>query len=502
VILDPRRARDAARSALTPLVAPEQESVVTRVESPLVAGSLAALSGVLALAAEWTAPQPLLAWIAPVPVLVATFLRRERDPWWLGLLWGLLAHVPVLRWAWLNPNWPLGATCGAYAGLVGLRVGQLEVLAATARVAPALAPVAFAAAVTLMEWLLECAHLALWWTWAAPLAPIGWLHGISALGGTYLVSFVAALGAATLASMLVLRGRATLAAGFGAAVVVAAFAVAGVRSLPGLARAVRVAAVVHRLDPITATRWDAGEVRHEDTLATLAAYEQLTRAARTRGASVIVWPEYAVYVAADDLPLWRERVGRLAADTGATVVAAFIDVAQGGNRALLAMPGGEVVIYTKQFLAPGIESSWLRPGTAPFGAVGADPLRVGARICYDAEYAGGFRAAAHAGVHLIAIPSRDWRGIEVAHAAPVPFRASENGLAVVRATRGGRSLVVDPHGTIVAQADDTGTADVLLVADVPVAEKSGATLYGRVGNWPPTLAAVILVLVVLRAEAV
>ncbi|HVH07159.1 MAG TPA: hypothetical protein VNE71_14295, partial [Myxococcota bacterium] len=100
-----------------------------------------------------------------MPVLVATLRRRADDPWWLGLLFGLVAHVPVLRWAWLNPGWPLGATLGAYAGLVGLKVGQLEVLAKTARRAPTLAPLAFAAGVMLSEWLLEVGHLALWWTW-------------------------------------------------------------------------------------------------------------------------------------------------------------------------------------------------------------------------------------------------------------------------------------------------------------------------------------------------
>src|SRR5262245_22332539 len=135
-----------------------------------VAAGLAILGGLLALAADSWAPQPLLAWLAPIPVLVATLRRRERDPWWLGLLFGLLAHAPILRWAWLNPGWPLGATLGAYAGLVGLGVGQLEVLAKTARRAPMLAPVALAATVTLSEWLLERARLALWWTWGAPLA--------------------------------------------------------------------------------------------------------------------------------------------------------------------------------------------------------------------------------------------------------------------------------------------------------------------------------------------
>lgn len=456
-----------------------------------LAAALALASGLLALAAEWWAPRPVMAWLAPVPVLVAALRRREYDPWWLGLLFGLVAHVPVLRWAWLNPGWPIGATFGAYAGLVGLKIAQLEVLAKTARNAPALAPAAFAAAITLSEWLLEEASLALWWTWGAPLATMGWLHGVSALGGAYLVSFVGALGVATLALLVARPGRASVVSAVAAVLVMAGAVVGGRWFHPDLTYTVSVAAIVQRLDPAVAERWDLKDVRHEDTLAVLQGYERLTREAAMRGASMVVWPEYAVLVGAKDLRLWRDRVRRLAMENATTVVAGFIDAANGGNRAMLASPAGHVAVYTKQYLAPGIESAWQHPGSDPFGALLIGDLRVGTRICYDAEYAAGFRAARRVGVQVMAIPSRDWRGIEAAHAAPVPYRASENGFAVVRATRGGRSLIVDPHGAIVAQADDDG-GDVVLVADVPVPAQSGATLYGRVGNWPPALAAVIL----------
>ena len=81
---------------------------------------------------------------------------------------------------------------------------------------------------------------------------------------------------------------------------------------------------------------------------------------------------------------------------------------------------------------------------------------------------------------------------------PVQHKSEIRSFSVVRATRGGRSLIVDPHGGIVAQADDDG-GDVVLVAEVPVPAQSGATLYGRFGNWPAVLAAIVLALVALRA---
>jgi apolipoprotein N-acyltransferase len=262
---------------------------------------------------------------------------------------------------------------------------------------------------------------------------------------------------------------------------------------------VTVGAIVQRLDPAIAERWDENDVRREDMLAVIQGYERLTREAGMRGASIVVWPEYAVHVGAKDLRFWRDRVRRLAMETATTVVAGYIEVAKGGNRALIASPAGQVATYTKQFLAPGIESGWQRPGVEPFDALVIGQLRVGTRICYDAEYPAGFRAARRAGVQVMAIPARDWPGIEAAHAAPVPYRASENGLAVVRATRGGRSLIVDPHGGIVAQADDDGGGDVVLVADVPVPGQSGATLYGRFGNWPVVMAVMVLVAAALGA---
>src|SRR4030095_10566001 len=130
---------------------------------------------------------------------------------------------------------------------------------------PGFAPAAFAAAVTLSEWLLELGGLALWWPSGAPRATVGGLHGGSALGGAYLVSFVVALGAATLALLLALPARGSAMAAAAAVLAVGGGAVAGRYLHPDMTHTVSVAAIVQRLDPAVAERWDAKDVRHEDT---------------------------------------------------------------------------------------------------------------------------------------------------------------------------------------------------------------------------------------------
>src|SRR5262249_30104729 len=129
----------------------------------------------------------------------------------------------------------------------------------------------------------------------------------------------------------------------------------------------------------------------------------------------------------------------------------------------------------------GVEDQWLHPGSDPFGRVEGAGLRVAARICYDAEFTAGWRAAGKSGVDLFALPSRDWRGIEERHAMQSVFRGAENGAAMVRATRDGVSSLVDPRGRVRGGESGVGDSEVLLVGEVPVAP--AGTLYSRLGNW-------------------
>jgi apolipoprotein N-acyltransferase len=451
------------------------------------AAALALTSGFLCWLADYPRPIALLAWVAPVPVLVAALRRGPRDTLWLGALWGLGATAAT--WQALDPlAFPVPAAIAMVAGRTAMMTAVLAVTAALAGVTSiSVAGWVFACATALAEWTTQPGGLGLWWTTATTQVSVGWLRGTAAVGGPFLVSLLVALGNGTLAVLVMSRQRAALGAALLAALTIGAAALAGARAAPVATRSARVAAVVHALPPDVAERWDRRTVRSEETRAALDAYEGLTRRAAAGGARVVVWPEYGVFVRGADVPAWQTRVAALARDTRTVVVAGFVDVDARRNSVLLATSTGETSVYSKQRLVPGMETSWIEPGDRLFGETADGDLRVATRICYDAAFTDGSRAAARAGVDLLAVAGRHWRGIEEVYPMWQVYRAAENRLAMVQAVRDGSSMIVDPAGRVVAAASSFDRPEVLLVADVPLARPG--TLYTRAGDWPVALAA-------------
>ncbi len=441
---------------------------------------LAVASGLLTALADYPRPIPVLAYFGMAPVLAAALRRGPRDALWLGMIAGCITSFEPARE--FLPVIPAGTVVAMMATRVALMGGMLAATVVLAtRLSLALTGWILAALVTLGEWAGEASGLGLWLTVASGQAAVGWLRAASAVGGPYLVSFLVALVNGTLAALAVGPRPARLAAAVSTAVAIGAVALAGALAAPTPARSVRIAAVVHELAGDVSDRWDRRQVRSEESWEAVEAYEALTRRAVRAGASVIVWPEYAVFVRQADLPEWQDRVTALARDAGAVIVAGYIDVDHGWNRALLASPSGDVEVYSKQALVPGDEDSWQRPGVDPFGEIRGAGLRVATRICYDLDFTGGSRAAGRAGVDLLAVPARDWTGIEERHAMQSVFRAAENGVAMVRATRGGWSMLVDPAGRVLARESSVGRSEVFLVGEVPIAPSG--TVYSWAGNW-------------------
>ena len=62
--------------------------------------------------------------------------------------------------------------------------------------------------------------------------------------------------------------------------------------------------------------------------------------------------------------------------------------------------------------------------------------------CYDYD----FPAMGQSDADIVAVPASDWRGIDPVHAQMAALRAIESGHSMLRATRWGLSLAVDPYG--------------------------------------------------------
>jgi predicted amidohydrolase len=270
-----------------------------------------------------------------------------------------------------------------------------------------------------------------------------------------------------------------------------------------------------------------------DTAANLAAADRLTRAAAADGARLIVLPEkWTVLGTDEDLRAgaqgldgpgisWARALAReLAIDL---VAGSFMECLEGGggrssaagvatgklaNTSVHVGPDGEVrAVYRKLHLfdvdvagRAYRESAVTEAGEDIIVSATAEGVEVGMAICYDLRFPELFRVLALRGARVVVLPSaftlpttRDhWEVL-------VRARAIENEVFVVAANQvgahpgghrsGGRSMVVDPWGVVLAEAGDGEgfvAAELDLArqqeirAQLPVLAHRRPDVYGRV----------------------
>ena len=238
----------------------------------------------------------------------------------------------------------------------------------------------------------------------------------------------------------------------------------------------------------------------QDTAANLEAAGRLVREAAAAGAELVALPENvalmehrSALVRASAAPLESHPAARffreLAEETGIWLLAGSMASPAGdgriANRSLLIDPEGRIVAtYDKIHmfdvdLPSGEsyrESEAFRPGEhavvaeTPWGGLGMT-------VCYDLRFPQLYRALAHAGARLIAVPAAFTRMTGEAHwHVLMRARAIESGCFVIapcmwgshsgeRKTFG-HSLIVDPWGEVLA---DAGEGVGIVTADLDLA---------------------------------
>jgi predicted amidohydrolase len=225
-----------------------------------------------------------------------------------------------------------------------------------------------------------------------------------------------------------------------------------------------------------------------DRSANLAAADRLTRAAAADGATLIVLPEkWTALGREEDLraaaePLdgtavrWAQQTAReLRVDL---VAGSIVERVPGreklANTSVHVSPHGEIVaVYRKMHMfdveiegRSYRESDLEDPGDeVVLSEIGDQPIKLGMSICYDLRFPELYRILAVRGARVIAIPAaftlpttRDhWEVL-------LRARAIENQAFIVAANQigahpggmrsGGRSMIVDPWGVVLAQAED------------------------------------------------
>ncbi|MFN0315904.1 MAG: apolipoprotein N-acyltransferase [Burkholderiales bacterium] len=216
-------------------------------------------------------------------------------------------------------------------------------------------------------------------------------------------------------------------------------------------------------------------------------FVEATRIEARAGAQIVVWPEATAMVFDKDEPALLGRARDVAREENVYLLigvgTVFPDTERPfENKAVLIDPAGALVLsYAKAIPVPGFEAGISRCGkpviqtqNSPFG-------KIAAAICFDLDFPSFIRQVGTANADLLLVPASDWEAIKLAHHVSATFRAIENGVTLVRATRWGLSAAVDPYGRLLGQLDAFSAPNQNMVAQVPV---SGArTIYARFGDW-------------------
>jgi apolipoprotein N-acyltransferase len=224
------------------------------------------------------------------------------------------------------------------------------------------------------------------------------------------------------------------------------------------------------------------------------------------GAKITVWAEESGWLFKEDERAFLERGGELARKGHVYLGMTYVTWNPGQqkpreNKIALIQPSGEIAWqYLKSRIVPGGEAltmagdGFVRCLDTPHG-------RIGAVICYDADFPRLVGQAGALAADILLVPAGDWRGIDPLHTRMATFRAIEQGVSLIRPTNDGLSIACDYRGNVLAAADYFETPDHSMIAQVPV--QGAPTFYGRLGDWLPCLCAGLLALLsftVVRAR--
>lgn len=233
-----------------------------------------------------------------------------------------------------------------------------------------------------------------------------------------------------------------------------------------------------------------------DATANLDLIDDLVATASSRGARVVVFPEYSSYFIDPfdeslaenaqeiDGPFTRALTA-FASTYAITIVAGLLERAGDGRRvrnAVVAIDeSGVVARYRKLHLYDAFgqrESDWVEPGElGEPETFEVDGMRFGLMTCYDLRFPEVGRMLADAGAQAILVPAEWVRGPLKEHhwRTLLHARAIENTLYVAAADHPpplgvGNSMIVDPQGVGIA-AIGTGTDVALAHLDVDAVER-------------------------------
>ena len=237
-------------------------------------------------------------------------------------------------------------------------------------------------------------------------------------------------------------------------------------------------------------------------------FEALVRDAASQGAVYVQSPEMTGGLMRDKARLMAslkaeaddsiaQQAAALAGELGICVHVGSTAIARGdgkvANRGFIFGPDGKKIVSYDKIHMFDVDldngESWRESATYEAGTsatvVDLPFARLGMAVCYDVRFPQLFRAQALAGAQVLTMPAAFTRQTGEAHWHVLQrARAIENGAFVISAAQGGvhedgretygHSLIVDPWGRILAEADHNEPAVVIAEIDLSASAQARA----------------------------
>ena len=308
---------------------------------------------------------------------------------------------------------------------------------------------------------------------------------IASLGGAPAITFIVTLFASAIALLITKRA---LISAIAPAAIIAGALVFGVTRIPVVEP--EVPSGPPRLLNATLIAADQFEGIPVDWRAVWNGYTPQIERAADEGRRIIVLPEKIAHLPEDERAAAIEQLAEIARRRDILIVAGADDEAEQRrfNRAF-AFTREDWLSYDKRHMIPGFESHF-DLGTGPL-IFEHEGVRYGVAICKDMDFPALGRE--YAGVAIMLVPAWDFTEDAWLHSRMAILRGVESGYAIARSARNGVMTVSDAYGRVSYEAP-SGPQTAYNVAVPRIGP--GPTLYTRIGDsfgWSMLVAAALLI---------
>ncbi len=217
----------------------------------------------------------------------------------------------------------------------------------------------------------------------------------------------------------------------------------------------------------------------EASLALVRAYAEHIPSLARAGAQVVVIPEKIGRFNESEVGESDRILEQAAQDNHVTLVAGLLHQPNLNEARIYSPQGSLEATYEKHHMLPPFESDLVAGKTRTL--LHRPSGRWGVEICKDMDFPALSRQYGADGIGLLLVPAWDFVADGWLHGRMAILRGVESGFSIARSAKQGILTITDDRGRVLAQRTTGSAGFDTVVADVPVANER--TFYVRAGDW-------------------